>query len=463
MANENEVKCSARRHMSASAFMTYDAMRACIGNNRGANGLEYWRGPHLLANLNDRNVDSEKSGLKELESLGWIVKLNKGRKRFDVNGRLDPDRYRVLTHEEWMYHEGKRKECPPAKYVHDGERWQLVKHGTAAPGLRRANVRRVFGDALGFELPDLFLDAAAEAGLKRRTCTGNPVQDDPFSPTQENLFKTYTENPVQAYTETPVQGCTGKPVQDLHRKSCELALAASVKQTAPTNQPACQALSETAPKSGGQAGRFVSNAEYVGPSAAPHPSAEPTRTPDLWQQLRAHENFPDIMRTAVPTPEGRRAVLAQLAEIGNDKFGIDALANLIENWVDERSPAIDTLKSYRWGDGPDAEKHAYGWLKESTPAWIAEAKETANYHREREEWNIWEEIDKKHPRRKEFVKWFAQNHLATLERALAIKNKNPNWLWQFDKKELPFAREVRALFEEWLATNVTPDAESGTP
>ena len=35
--------------------------------------------------------------------------------------------------------------------------------------------------------------------------------------------------------------------------------------------------------------------------------------------------------------------------------------------------------------------------------------------------------------------------------------------WWFDEEELPFVREVRAMFEEWLASTPTPTAAGRPP
>lgn len=321
MATKPDVKkqrCCERRHMPAHVFMTYDAIRACCGNGR-----QFWGNPHTLANLNNRNVQSEREGMARLEHDGWLVKKNAEGRRMNDRRELLTDLYDVLDHDEWVA--AVRRECPVAKYVADEKgNWKLAKPGKAAPGLRRKNVLR----AIKMDsFPDFWIDVVADALEAKSPNTGVPEQVD-AQPRHADLNR--------AYTGAPEQANTGIPEQDQYRATC----------TKPNSEPNHLALPNLAvPERAGQGSVRRGVVTFAATKEAKLAAEK------LWQELRNAENLPTEMAMAKPSQAAMAAVLAHLA-----LYEMDDYVDAISEWADARQPGLGGLYT-RW-------EH---WLKEGGP------------------------------------------------------------------------------------------------
>lgn len=220
--NENEVMmCSAQRHMDIE-FFAYNSMLATAkagqnkreGEGKPRGELIYSGSIFKLANKINRTDTQTSKAVEKLVHAGWLVVIQEQRR--NALGVWSTAQYRVVEHSEFA----RTHECPPEKYVKvKGERWTLAKPGKAAPGLRRANMRRL----VKLDLPDAWLDMLADAieakkAERARADTGNPVpvpdtgnpatvtaptQEILCPPTQEILPRTDTGNPVVTDTGNP--------------------------------------------------------------------------------------------------------------------------------------------------------------------------------------------------------------------------------------------------------------------
>jgi hypothetical protein len=112
------LKCVSRRHMRPAAFMTYNAMYAWASvvrkdKAKGEGPLLYKGGDYWLANSNNRNVNSERTAIKELEKEGWILKVQEASR--GRGGRFTSNHYRLLEHDE--YEKSHPNSCPANRYV----------------------------------------------------------------------------------------------------------------------------------------------------------------------------------------------------------------------------------------------------------------------------------------------------------------------------------------------------------
>jgi hypothetical protein len=123
-----------------------------------------------------------------------------------------------------------------------------------------------------------------------------------------------------------------------------------------------------------------------------------------------------------------------------------ALREVLDN-REEQNRGIEYKYKDKWATIlKEAEEHGF----------IEDARAEEQKARNKKEWaSLWEPIKPKgHPRTSEFAAWLKENQFATWQHVGKIKG-NGNW-W-FDNEELPFAREVRALFEYWILE--TPQQE----
>ena len=101
--------CWARRHMTPSQFMVYDAMyhmtrppdRLCFSSILG------------VANKTSLGRDTVIKCIKELVESGWLISDPDSSVRWKNTGRWANNRYTVVTHDEF------KGGCPPLKYDPD--------------------------------------------------------------------------------------------------------------------------------------------------------------------------------------------------------------------------------------------------------------------------------------------------------------------------------------------------------
>jgi hypothetical protein len=153
-------------------------------------------------------------------------------------------------------------------------------------------------------------------------------------------------------------------------------------ETALPEIPACPPKESKNTNTGRQAGD-----DFAFPLCEEKPAKETPEPSELerWQRFidATENNLPEKLQNSRPTPKGIRAVLAQLDECGGDWYAARWLVFEIDDWAEFRIPKLDTLNAYVWGDGPNPEKHRFGWLKECTPGRIANAKGNAAGDRKR--------------------------------------------------------------------------------
>jgi hypothetical protein len=368
---ENEFPCAAQRHMDIE-FFAYNSMLATakagqkkrIAEGKPPGALIFSGALFKLANKINRSKEQASKAVERLERVGWLVLIQDHRR--NNRGGWSTVEYRVVEHEEFA----RTNDCPPEKYIKvKGDRWALAKPGKAAPGLRRANARRL----LPHDLPDAWLDMLADAleakkAERNPTDTGNPVPEQAAvpPPTQEILCPPTQEILSRADTGNPVPTDTGNPV-------IRFALGSASLLSAP---PTCP---PTENETGGQAG-----------DDQDFPLDEKTNTTadseQRWKRFidATEGNLPEELQRATPLPEGKRVVLAQLDECGGDMYAARSLTSRIDDWAENRKPKLETLNSFVWGDGPDRpNKQRVGWLKECTPGMIAEVKSDAAYDRKK--------------------------------------------------------------------------------
>jgi hypothetical protein len=355
-----------RRHMPAHVFVTYDAMRASIDDEH-----IYYGGAHTLANLNNRNVDSERAALAWLEENGWIKSLSTQQRRW--NGKMDTDKYRVLWHDEWFAAQP-RRECPPDKYVKVGETWKLATPGDAAPGLFLRNVRRAVEVLRGQrpEAPEdeLWLWVLAREAYKNlqreaaRTGTGTP---EPAAATgsPEPAQTTGTGGPEQAVTGAPEPTVTGPPVPTV--------TGAPVRSLTPSGNTSITPSPTIQPET-----RFGGGHEVFhdfAPSGAGDQDAEAIQALEAeerkqWQRFMT--NLPEEMQGAILRKDYKPQLQAQI-----EASDVSVVLAALRLWIAERELPIADRKADRWGC----------WLAEGAP-FLKRAVD--NWRRRNREARLWD-------------------------------------------------------------------------
>ncbi len=127
--------CYANRHLTGPEYKVYDVMMAFAVHGRtslhGKDSKEplYFSASvkPTLVNACAQSVNQVTAMKDRLLELGWLILEMKGTRRND--GRVTPDTYRILTHEE--YAAANPGECPPYEYAPDFETAQAygVRHG----------------------------------------------------------------------------------------------------------------------------------------------------------------------------------------------------------------------------------------------------------------------------------------------------------------------------------------------
>ena len=169
--DSSPAKCCARRHMPAAAFKTYDAIKSMC--KRQDDGSLLWFGRvHMLANLNNRSTEQERSGIDWLETKGWLEKteacLNadyQSQQRRKHGGLFTTFEYRVIEHDEYAEN---NDDCPAPRY--DPRTGEPTKPGQLADSLIFRNVRRW----VNADLPPIWMKQIWDARQARKK---NPPSD----------------------------------------------------------------------------------------------------------------------------------------------------------------------------------------------------------------------------------------------------------------------------------------------
>jgi hypothetical protein len=123
MVDQSQPACFARRHLTPSQYMVYDAMfRMAPPPNRLCFGTIL-----TIANNTSLGRDTVIKAIRNMVSLGWLVP-DEPIVRWSNTGRWANHRYTVVTHDAY-----KGGTCPPLKY--DPETGENVN-----PDLRRCAV-----------------------------------------------------------------------------------------------------------------------------------------------------------------------------------------------------------------------------------------------------------------------------------------------------------------------------------
>jgi len=128
-------KCRPKRHMTASEFMTYDAMVGCAKSDpewKEGLPLKFHGRLTTVGNYNGRGAEQEGENMTALEKKGWLERLP----RLGSHGRTR--HYRVLEHAEFLAaHLGS---CPPFKY--DPATGDYVGDGVMPPAFAEKLIRQ---------------------------------------------------------------------------------------------------------------------------------------------------------------------------------------------------------------------------------------------------------------------------------------------------------------------------------
>ncbi len=140
---EKPMTCHERRHLTPSQFMTYDAMRACCGNNRDAQGNRIcFAQLTTLSNLTGLSVNQNRDNVRALTEAGWVLADQTPDEQNRWKGKWSNNRYVVFDHDGRQRHlilTGQPAACPPFPYSKDG-----VKQATMTDEQRRAFERTHF-------------------------------------------------------------------------------------------------------------------------------------------------------------------------------------------------------------------------------------------------------------------------------------------------------------------------------
>lgn len=139
---ETKLQCHARRHMTASVFMTYDAILAMAKSSptydpSNGSGVIFYGRVSTIANHTNRSRKTEFDNIKILIRDGWL-RPDGEQSRWKA-GQWGTCRYSVCEHEEYLA--DYLTSCPALKYdPQTGKR--IGKCGKLGEGLVRANERR---------------------------------------------------------------------------------------------------------------------------------------------------------------------------------------------------------------------------------------------------------------------------------------------------------------------------------
>jgi hypothetical protein len=160
---ERKFKCHARRHMTASEFMTYDAMNAMANRDSGL----CFASLVTIANHTNRSVKTEQVNVAALLKKGWLELEEKSRRR--PGGEFTTNKYTVLKHdtllraEQALQHTIYPDFCPLFKY--DTVTGKKSGLGKLKPGLSLANARKAMRKKMGVAE---FLDVLVDAVIARK-------------------------------------------------------------------------------------------------------------------------------------------------------------------------------------------------------------------------------------------------------------------------------------------------------
>lgn len=131
-------QCHARRHMTASVFMTYDAILAMAKSSPSydpSDPLFFYGKVSTVANHNNRSRDIEHANIKILVTGGWLYP-DEDQSRWKA-GQWGTRRYQVIEHDCYA----KEQSCPPLRYdPKTGNR--IGERGSLGRGLMERNRRR---------------------------------------------------------------------------------------------------------------------------------------------------------------------------------------------------------------------------------------------------------------------------------------------------------------------------------
>jgi hypothetical protein len=136
----SKFECHARRHMSATLYMTYDAILAMAksGQYTPDAPLVFYGRISTVANHTGRSRQTESDNMSRLVSMRWLLPLDDKQPQQEDSGRWRPHMYRVVEHELYvkaMKLAGKAS-CKPFQYDPEtGER--VGEPGVLLPGLKK--------------------------------------------------------------------------------------------------------------------------------------------------------------------------------------------------------------------------------------------------------------------------------------------------------------------------------------
>src|ERR1700730_5423143 len=94
-------ECHPRRHMTASEYVTYDAMTAMAKTNKAStpNDIVFYGRLTTLANHTNRSVWTERQNIASLDKKGWVITAARTRWH---GGMWGTNRYTMVDHEWYV-------------------------------------------------------------------------------------------------------------------------------------------------------------------------------------------------------------------------------------------------------------------------------------------------------------------------------------------------------------------------
>jgi hypothetical protein len=138
MSDTKAFQCHERRHMTASEFVTYDTMRAMAKSNKASTpgNLVFYGRLTTLANYTNRSVETERTNIKSLIAMGWLISATRTRWR---GGLWGTNRFDIVEHDYYVTNARHYAEsfaaCPPCRY--DPQTGEKVEKGELKPALAR--------------------------------------------------------------------------------------------------------------------------------------------------------------------------------------------------------------------------------------------------------------------------------------------------------------------------------------
>lgn len=153
--------CHYRRHLRGSALSVYEFALGLAGGLGG----EFFASNATTISGTSYSRDSVIRAKKSLVRLGWFVPIGGNRDAARHGGQFQPDRFRVVGHDEWVQHhpgECSRVGKTPRRHLSDTEKCDFpasAKCDSAASAKPVRNIRNNSGKGKGMEGNDQLIQS----------------------------------------------------------------------------------------------------------------------------------------------------------------------------------------------------------------------------------------------------------------------------------------------------------------